>query len=87
MSFVNFNFCSIALVMCLLNDVHLSNFVVIRDYCTQLSLDGFPNATTLLSLSFEQNNLSIKIGGPTIGSFKIQTFQTFKLNTLNFQNR
>ena len=24
-----------------------------HDYCTPLSLDGFPNATTLLSLSFE----------------------------------
>ena len=30
-----------------------SHFVLECDYCTPLSLDGFPNATTLLSLSFE----------------------------------
>ena len=49
----------------------LFNFSLISDYCTPLSLDGFPYATTLLSLSFklyseffEQNRsfyLSMKI--------------------------
>ena len=51
-SSVNFNVCSIAFVMYVLNDVPFPIFVLIRDYCTPLSLDGFPNATTLLSLSF-----------------------------------
>ena len=31
--------------------VFFSIFVLIHDYSTPLSLDGFPNATTLLSLS------------------------------------
>ena len=53
MSSVNFDVCSIAFVMYLLNDVSLLIFVLIRNYCTQLSLDGFPNATTLFSLSLE----------------------------------
>ena len=53
MSYVNFNVCSIAFVMYLLNGVLFSVFVLVRDYCTPLSLDGFPDATTLLSLSFE----------------------------------
>ena len=44
----NFNVCLIAFVMYLLNDVPFSIFVLIRDYCTPLGLDGFPNATTLL---------------------------------------
>ena len=39
--------------MYLLNGVTFSIFILIRDYCTPLSLDGFPNAITLLSLSFE----------------------------------
>ena len=52
MSSVNFDVCSFAFVMYLLDGVPLSIFVLIRDYCTSLSLDGFPNATTLLSLSF-----------------------------------
>ena len=47
-----FGVCSIAFVMYLLN-VPLFNFVLVHNYCTPLSLDGFPNATTLLSLSFE----------------------------------
>ena len=50
--FVNFDVFSIAFVMYLLNGVPFSIFVLIRDYCTPLSLDGFSNATTLLSLSF-----------------------------------
>ena len=54
MSYVNFDVCSIAFVMCLLNGVPFSIFVLMRDYFTPLSLDGFPNATTLLSLSFEK---------------------------------
>ena len=36
--------------MYLLNGVPFSIFVLIRDYCIPLSLDGFPSATTLLSL-------------------------------------
>ena len=52
MSSVNFDVCSIAFVVYLLNGV-LSIFVLIRNYCTPLSLDGFFNATTLLSLSFK----------------------------------
>ena len=51
MSSVNFDVCSIAFVMYLLNGVPLSIFVLIRDYCTPFSLDGFPNATILLPLS------------------------------------
>ena len=50
--------------MYLLNGVPFLIFVVIRDYCTPISLDRFPYATTLLSLSFklyseffEQNRL------------------------------
>ena len=39
--------------MYLLNGVPFLIFILIRDYCTSLSLDKFPNATTLLSLSFE----------------------------------
>ena len=35
------------------NGVPFSIFLLIRDYCTPLSLDGFSNATTLLSLSFK----------------------------------
>ena len=54
-SSVNFNVCSIDFVMLLLNGVPFSIFVLMRDYCTALSLDGFPNATTLLSLSFESD--------------------------------
>ena len=53
MSSVNFDVCSIAFVMYLINGVPFSIFVLIRDYCTPLGLDGFPNATSLLSLSFE----------------------------------
>ena len=53
MSFVKFDVCSIVFVMYLLNGVPFSIFVLKRDYCTPLSLNGFPNATTLLSLSFE----------------------------------
>ena len=53
MSPVNFDVCSIAFVMYLVNGVPFSIFVLIRDFCTLLSLDEFPNATTLLSLSFE----------------------------------
>ena len=52
LSSVNFDVCSIAFVMFLLIGVFLSIFVLIRNYCTPLSLDGFPNATTSLSLSF-----------------------------------
>ena len=29
----------------------LFNFVLLHDYCTSLSLDGFPNATNFLSFS------------------------------------
>ena len=39
--------------MYLLHGVSISIFVLIRDYRILLSLDGFPNATALLSLSFE----------------------------------
>ena len=54
MSCVNFDVCSIAFVMYLLDGVHLSIFILIRDYYTPLSLDRFPNASTLLlSLSFD----------------------------------
>ena len=53
MSYVNFSVCSIAFVMHLLNGVPFSIFILVRDYYTSLSLDGFPNDTTLLSLSFE----------------------------------
>ena len=52
-SSVNFDVCLISFVMNLLNGVPLSIFVLIRDYCTPLSMDGFPNATCLLSLSFD----------------------------------
>ena len=48
MSCVNFDVCLIAFVMYLLNGAPFSIFVLIRDYCSPLSLDGFPNATTLL---------------------------------------
>ena len=54
MSAVNFDVCSIDFIMYLLSGVPLSIFVLIRDYCTPFSLDGFPNATTLLSLSFKK---------------------------------
>ena len=54
MSSANFDVCSIAFVMHLLNGVSFSTFLLIRDYCTPLSLDGFPYATILLSLSFEK---------------------------------
>ena len=53
LSFVNFEVCSIDFVLYLLNGVIFSIFVLIRDYCTLLSFDGFPTAATLLSLSFE----------------------------------
>ena len=53
LSSLNFNVCVIAFVKYLLNDVSFSICVLIRDYCTPLSLDGFPSAATLLSLSFE----------------------------------
>ena len=53
MSYVNFDVCLIAFVMYLLNGVPFSMFALIRDYYTPLSLGGFPNATTLLSLSFK----------------------------------
>ena len=53
LSSVNFDVCSIDIVMYLLNGVPFSMFVLMRDYCTSLSLYGFPNATTLLSLSFK----------------------------------
>ena len=53
MSYVNFDVSSIAFVMYLLNGAPFSMFALIRDYYTPLSLGGFPNATTLLSLSFE----------------------------------
>ena len=56
-SSVNFDVCSIAFVMYLLNGVPFSIFVLIRDYCTLLSLDGFLNATT--SLSFTLKYLSV----------------------------
>ena len=49
---MNFDVCSIAIVMYLLNGVPFSIFVLIHDYYTPLNLDGFPNATTLLSLCF-----------------------------------
>ena len=45
MSFVNVDVCLIAFAMYLLNGVSFSIFVLIRDYCTPLGLDGFPNAT------------------------------------------
>ena len=35
--------------------------VLIRDYCTPFSLDEFPNATTMLSLSFELSKLQQKV--------------------------
>ena len=53
MSSVNFDVCSIVFVMYFLIGAPFSNFVLLRDYCIPLSLNGFPNATTLLSLSFE----------------------------------
>ena len=53
MSSVNFDVCSIAFLMYLLNVVPFSISVLIHDYSTPLCLDGFPNATILLSLSFE----------------------------------
>ena len=52
---MNFDVCSTAFVIYLLNGIPSSIFVLISDYCTRLSLDGFPNATTLLSLSFEED--------------------------------
>ena len=55
MSFVIFDVCSIAFVMYLLNSVPLLIFVLIRDYCTPLRLDGFHNATISLSLSFKHD--------------------------------
>ena len=53
MFYESFDVCSIAYVMYLLNGVSFSIFVLIRDYCTLLSLDGLPNAKTLFYLSFE----------------------------------
>ena len=53
MFYVNFDVCSIAFVVYLLNGVPFSIFVLIREFCTPLSLVGFPNATTLLFLSFQ----------------------------------
>ena len=53
MSSVNFDVCSIVFVKYLLIGVPFLIFVLLRDYCTPLSLNGFPNASTLLSLSFE----------------------------------
>ena len=55
MSSVNFDVGSIPFAVYFLNGVPFSIFVLICDYCTPLSLDGFPNATTLLSLSLEHN--------------------------------
>ena len=59
MSYVNFNVCSIAFVMYLLNGVPFLIFVLTHDYCTALSLDGFADATTLFSLSFVTNQLGV----------------------------
>ena len=59
--YVNFDVCSTAFVLHLLNGVPFSNFVFIGDYCTPLSLDGFPNATSLLSLSFCTAKLKMKL--------------------------
>ena len=42
-------------VMYFLNGVPFSIFVLIRGYCETLNLDGFPNATVLLFLSFKTN--------------------------------
>ena len=53
MSYVNFDVFSIAFKMYLINGVLFSVFVLIRDYCTPITLDQFPHATTLLSLSYE----------------------------------
>ena len=50
---MNFDVCSIGFVMYFLDGVPFSIFGLIRDYCTPLSVDGFPYATTLLSFSFE----------------------------------
>ena len=64
MSSVNFDVFLIAFVMYLLNGVPFSIFVLKRGYCTPLSLNGFSNATTLLTLSLEfrkiQENLITK---------------------------
>ena len=53
MSSVNFDVCLNAFVKHLLNGVPFSIFALTLGYYTPLNLDGFPNATTLLSLSFE----------------------------------
>ena len=52
-SSANFDVCSIDFVMYLLNNVSFSVFALIHGYCTLLSWDGFLDATTWLSLSFE----------------------------------
>ena len=49
---VNFDVCSIAFVMCLLNGVPFQ-FCFNTWLLHSFSLDGFPNAATLLSLSFK----------------------------------
>ena len=49
LSSVNFDVCLIGFVMYFLDGVPFSIFSLIRDYCTPLSVDGFHNATTLLS--------------------------------------
>ena len=49
--------------MHLLNDVPYAIFASIRDYCTPLSLDGFPNSTTL-SVSFDDNYCETRL--PTV---------------------
>ena len=62
MSYVNFDVCSIAFEMHHLNGVPFSIFVLIHDYCAPLSLYGFPNATTLLFLSFKFSILNATKG-------------------------
>ena len=57
MSFVNFDVCSTALVMYLLNGVPFPIFVLIRDYCIPLRVEGFPIATTLLSLKNNEKQI------------------------------
>ena len=66
MSSVIFDVCSIAFV------VPFSIFVLICDYCTPLSLKGFPMLQLCcpfllnLKLSNEQNNLHKSVWGPTL---------------------
>ena len=62
--------------MYLLNGVPFSIFVLIRDYCTPISLDGFPNATTLLFLSFE---FDIKSGDAVLLLKKARIVKSIKL--------